>query len=161
MAWISPVSRATGFLVTAARWNQDVVDNGVDLNDRVTSLEAGGGPITTAKLADSAVTSAKLGSSAVTSAKLANGAVTGDKLAASLLSYDAIGSYMLARQVSAGATNAPGSTRAGSSLNPSASSGLSSSAHVSGTWRCMGYSTDGGGDFSPWDDGVTLWVRIS
>ena len=150
MAWISPVSRATGYLVTAARWNQDIVDNGIDLNERLTSLE-GDGAITTAKLADGAVTNAKL----------ANGAVTGDKLAGSLLSYDAIGSYMLARQVSAGATNAPGSTRAGSSLNPSASSGLSSSAHVSGTWRCMGYSTDGGGDFSPWDDGVTLWVRIS
>ena len=34
MAWISPVSRATGYLVTAARWNQDVVDNVKHLRGR-------------------------------------------------------------------------------------------------------------------------------
>lgn len=27
MAWVTPTSRSTGFLVTAAVWNQDVVDN--------------------------------------------------------------------------------------------------------------------------------------
>ena len=34
MAWISPVSRATGYLVTAARWNQDIVDNAQYLKGR-------------------------------------------------------------------------------------------------------------------------------
>ena len=34
MAWIRPVSRATGYLVTAARWNQDVVDNAQFLEGR-------------------------------------------------------------------------------------------------------------------------------
>ena len=34
MAWVSPVTRATGYLVTAARWNQDVVDNVINLRGR-------------------------------------------------------------------------------------------------------------------------------
>ena len=40
MAWISPVSRATGYLVTAARWNQDVVDNVIDLDKRLAGVAA-------------------------------------------------------------------------------------------------------------------------
>ena len=158
MAWISPVSRATGFLVTAARWNQDVVDNGIDLNERLTSVE-GDGAITTARLADGAVTSAKLGSSAVTTAKLANGAVTGDKLAASLLTNNAVGSYILARW----AHNPPsqvqtqGAIVAGSNLLAASVSGLSS-GQMSGTWRLMGYSSTGN---TNWRNTTSLWVRIS
>lgn len=40
MAWTSPVSRATGYLVTAARWNQDVVDNMIDLDERLVGVAA-------------------------------------------------------------------------------------------------------------------------
>ena len=158
MAWISPVSRATGYLVTAARWNQDVVDNGKDLHERLTSLE-GDGAITTAKLADGAVTSAKLGASAVTSAKLANGAVTGDKLAASLLTNNAVGSYILARWAHNPPSQAQtqGATTAGSNLLAAAANGLST-GQMSGTWRLMGYNASGN---SNWGGTTTLWVRIS
>ena len=149
MAWISPVSRATGFLVTAARWNQDIVDNGIDLNERLTSLEADDGPITAAKLADGAVTSAKL----------ANGAVTGDKLAGSLLTNNAVGSYILARW----AHNPPssvktqGATVAGSNLLAASVSGLST-GQMSGTWRLMGYSSTGN---TNWTATTSLYVRIA
>lgn len=150
MAWISPVSRATGFLVTAARWNQDIVDNGIDLNKRLTSLEADDDPIGTAGLADGAVTSAKL----------ANGAVTGDKLAASLLDDNVVGSYILARW----AHNPPsrvqtrGATTQGSNLIAAATAGLSGGGNLSGTWRLMGWNGTGN---SNWTATTSLWVRIS
>ena len=150
MAWISPVSRATGFLVTAARWNQDIVDNGIDLNDRLTSLETDDGPIGTAGLADSAVTSAKL----------ANGAVTGDKLAASLLDDNVVGSYILARWAHNPPTQVKtrGATVAGSNLIAAATQGLSGGGNLSGTWRLMGYSTTGN---TNWQGTTSLYVRIS
>lgn len=38
-AWVAPSSRTTGTLITAAIWNQDVVDNPTALKASITALE--------------------------------------------------------------------------------------------------------------------------
>lgn len=40
MAWSSPSTRTTGTLITAAIWNQDVVDNPIDLDTRNSSVSS-------------------------------------------------------------------------------------------------------------------------
>lgn len=68
--------------------------------------------------------------------------------------YDAVGTYVMAYNI--GPIN-PGSTIAGSSLNPTNAGKQLWSTTLSGTWRCMGYNRGAATTGSQ----VTTYVRIS
>ena len=90
--------------------------------------------------------------------------------ATSGLAAGAVGSYIMARQISNGVTYILGSTASGSVLYPAntyqsgASSGYDSRyGSLSGTWRCMGETNLYNGTVSGTTANVqtTSWLRIS
>ena len=96
---------------------------------------------------------------------------TADVLSATAgASAGAVGTYILARQISNGVTYILGSTIAGSSLYPantyhaSGSSGYDSRyGSLTGTWRCMGETNifNGTSTGSTANVQTTSWLRIS
>lgn len=75
------------------------------------------------------------------------------------IGHNIVGSLCFARRVTSGAfTTNPGDTVAGADLRPAGAFGVSVSAALAGTWRCLGYSTSNG---TPNEYSTTLWQRIS
>lgn len=67
-----------------------------------------------------------------------------------------VGSFVFAVR-SGTSSYSPGSTIAGSSLQPGTAAGVGSGSSLSGTWQCCGYITTSGTG----GNSVTLWQRIS
>ena len=131
------------------------------------------GSIDTAHIADVNVTQAKIADQAINEAKMqiSNAPTNGYMLTAQ--SGDTGGLTWAAAPTSSTTTGAVGtyaflvnktdftsdqsSTKAGSNFYYASASGSNrSSSSPSGTWRCMGYSTNEGSSYA-----TTVWVRIS
>lgn len=145
----------------------------------VTTIKIADDAVTTIKIADTNVTTAKIANGNVTEAKIATGAVTVDKIGANAVttaklatneqmtsanvltataaaSVGGLGTYAFLA-TGTGSTALiinPGDTRAGSSLwYTSRGSEGGAGGSPSGTWRCMGYTSN--------TDRGTVWLRIS
>ncbi|MDN5077656.1 hypothetical protein PJV89_05225 [Aliarcobacter butzleri] len=168
-------------IVSFIKQNKSTLDNlsvnniaglEIALNDKLSI----NGKAQSASIADSATTAGTCSGNAATATKLAtartislSGAVTGsgvfdgsanisisttNNVSSSIASLGAgaVGTYVLGKNIAASNNYTLGTTIAGSSLVPIDTQNNYSSSSLSGTWRCMGYSSPSTG---------TLWLRIA
>jgi hypothetical protein len=91
-------SFAGGGKVTTKKLANNAVTTKKVANNAITTAKLGDGAVTSAKLGNGAVTSAKLGDGAVTSAKLGDGAVTSAKLAGGAVTATKLGLIQAAQK---------------------------------------------------------------
>lgn len=157
------------------------IKTGVIADNAVTTAKVADGAITSAKVANTTIGVEKInatgtpsnttflrgdgtwnaptgGVTSITAGTgLSGGTITTSGTIALVTTAGAVGTYALLRTTNVNTYNA-GNTLAGSSLRYS-SGGGDAGGTVSGTWQCMGYSSDPGCASSA--RLATVWVRIS
>jgi len=149
------VKTAAGTGVTVSPGaNLMVVCDGVNVLSinitQATETASGSAELATQAETDAGVDDQKI----VTPLKLANAPVSASGVLAAIASSAAgdVGTYALLQYLGTDATIDFGETKPGADLRPSNADGTSIAAAVSGTWRCMGYSSTA-------VNSVMVWLR--